>query len=240
MEWLIDIILPYAKVFSYTGIALGLLITGIGFPIPEDIILLIAGVITAQGYTNIYWMIALTMIAILGGDLLMYGLGYYFGTQICNIRPFSKVLTPQRQEKISKFYARHGKITIFAGRFAPGLRAGIYLLAGASRHLKQPTHYSSNPESSSPSATIKPDHGIKVTHFLLMDFLAALISVPFLVWVGFFFSKQVKQIASFIAQGKLIIFLIVLLIALAVIVYRRRKKRRLLLIEQGVNDATTT
>lgn len=195
MEWLIEIIIPYARIFSYAGVALALLITAIGFPVPEDIILLTAGFIAAEGYANIYLMIVLAMVAILGGDLLMYGLGYYFGKPIFNIRPFSRIFTPARQAKTQNFYNHYGKTTIFAGRFAPGLRAGIYLLAGASR--------------------------MKVRLFLLMDFLAALISVPLIVWLGFFFNTQVKQVAGVIAQSKLIALLIVLIIILAILVYRR-------------------
>ena len=50
-----------AQHFSYGGIAGALILTSIGLPIPEDIILLAAGFICYEGYANLYVMIALTL-----------------------------------------------------------------------------------------------------------------------------------------------------------------------------------
>ncbi len=191
LEWII----PYAEHFSYAGIFLALVLTSVGFPVPEDIILLTAGFISAQGYANLYIMIILTMVAILGGDLLMYALGYYFGESIFHAPFFRRIFTPARLAKIHGFYQNHGKKTVFIARFTPGLRAGAYILAGASK--------------------------IGLFRFFLIDFLASLISVPVFVWLGYFLAPQIELVAETINRAKMSFLLIVVTAILAIILYRK-------------------
>ncbi|MEK7448227.1 MAG: DedA family protein [Planctomycetota bacterium] len=195
MEWLFNYFIPYTDAFPYIGVALVLLLTGVGFPVPEDIILLTAGFVTVEGKANIYLMISVCMMAILGGDFMMYGLGRRFGESVFNLRFFGKIFTPYRVSRIHHFYERHGKKTVFICRFTPGLRAGAYLLAGASR--------------------------MKAWRFLLMDFLAIIISVPLLVWLGYVLSDQIKEVAHLVSQTKLILFLCILVVILSILLYRR-------------------
>lgn len=187
-------------VFSYIGVIFFLLLTGLGLPVPEDIILLAAGFVTANDYARIELMIPVTMLSILAGDLITFGLGRRFGNRIYNIRPFSYLFTRKRVVRIEKFYACYGKSAIFFGRFAAGLRAFIYISAGASR--------------------------MSVSRFIMMDFLAALISVPLLVWLGYYFEGEIRQIAFFVGRIKLWLILFVAVAAVIVIVNNRLKKRK--------------
>ena len=186
--------------FSYLGVFIALFLTSVGFPIPEDVILLAAGFVTANGFARLELMIPLTMISVLLGDVMMYGLGYKFGERIYTLRPFSYFFTQQRIDRIHKFYERYGKSTIFVSRFAPGLRAWIYLFAGASK--------------------------MAIGHFILMDFLAALISVPLLVWLGHHFDYEIKQIASFIGHIKFWILLFVVMGVIIIIIRHKIRKAR--------------
>jgi membrane protein DedA with SNARE-associated domain len=184
--------------FSYVGITIALFLTSVGLPIPEDIILLAAGFVTANGFAELELMIPVTIIAILLGDLMMYGLGYKFGDRIYNLKPFSYLFTQHRIEKIEKFYKHYGKSTIFIGRFMAGLRAWIYLFAGASK--------------------------MALGYFILMDFLAALISVPLLVWLGFHFENEIKQVAFFVGRIKLWILIFVILGVVFIIIRKKIRK----------------
>ncbi len=195
---------------SYFAISAALLITSFGFPLPEDIFLLAGGYIAAETTANLYIMIAVSMSSILTGDLIVYWLGYHFGKKLFSMKLFSWIFTPRRQEKIGNFYAKHGRITIFFGRFAAGLRFGIYALAGAYR--------------------------MKVSRFFVMDFLAALISIPFLVWVGYYFSDHIKTIALFIKDVKILVFIAVLIAILVFMIYRRKKRSGEVAATAGNND----
>ncbi|MFH1231491.1 MAG: DedA family protein [Planctomycetota bacterium] len=186
--------------FSYLGVFITLFLTSVGFPVPEDIILLAAGFVTANGFAKLELMILVTLISVLLGDLMLYGLGYNFGERIYTWRPFCYFFTQHRIDRIHKFYKHYGKSTIFVGRFAAGLRAWIYLFAGVSK--------------------------MSVGHFILMDFLAALISVPLLVWLGFHFEGEIKQIAFFIGRIKLWLLLLFVLGVVFIIVRHKIRKAR--------------
>lgn len=185
-------------VFSYVGIAVALFLTGLGLPIPEDIILLAAGYVTAKGFADLPLMIPLTCIMILVGDLVTYGLGYKFGESIVSIRPFSYVFTEARMVKTREFYGRYGKSIIFVSRFFAGFRAWIYLFAGISK--------------------------MSVWRFIFMDFLATLISVPLLVWLGFYFSQEIDEAALLITRIKEWLVIIVGIIVILFITYRAAKR----------------
>ncbi|MFA5793515.1 MAG: DedA family protein [Candidatus Brocadiia bacterium] len=187
-------------IFSYIGVIFALLLTGLGMPVPEDIILLAAGFVTANDYARLELMIPITMLSILTGDLITFWLGRKYGNHIYSIRPFSYLFTQKRVARIEKFYARYGKSAIFFGRFAAGLRAFIYVSAGASR--------------------------MSIGRFILMDFLAALISVPLLVWLGYYFEGEIRQMAFFVGRIKLWLVLIMLVAVVIVVVKNRLKKRR--------------
>ena len=193
-------IIPYAQHFSYGGIFSALVLTSVGFPIPEDIILLTAGFIAAEGYANIYIMLALTMVAILGGDSVMYWLGRRFGETIFQFRWFRKIFTLKRQARVQAFYQNHGKKTIFIARFAPGLRAGVYIMAGGSR--------------------------MGFLRFLLTDSAAAILSVPLLVWLGYALAPHIERVAHDIKEIKLILLVLVLLVILGIIIYRNSKRKK--------------
>jgi membrane protein DedA with SNARE-associated domain len=164
------------------------------------VILLSAGFVTANGFAELELMIPITLVSVLAGDLMMYWLGHKFGTRIYCWKPFSYFFTPARTDKIHNFYKRYGRATIFVGRFTPGIRSWLYVFAGISK--------------------------MGVGRFILMDSLAAVISVPLLVWVGFHFDYEIKQIAFFIGRIKLWIFVLVAVGVVYIIVRNKIKKAR--------------
>ena len=178
---------------------MALFLTGIGLPIPEDIILLAAGYVTAKGFAKLSVMIPLTCVMILIGDLVIYGLGYRFGAAIVSIRPFSYIFTQPRMLKTKELYTKYGKSIIFLGRFFAGFRAWIYLFAGISK--------------------------MSVWRFVFMDFLATLISVPLLVWLGFYFNQEIDEAALLITRIKEWLVIIIGIIVILVITYRASTRK---------------
>ena len=198
LEQLIDYL--SRDIYSYIGVFGALFLTGIGLPIPEDIILLAAGYVTAHGYAHLKIMIPLSMISILSSDTVMYLIGRHFGERVFKWKPVSYVFSLKRLEKIHKFYCHYGKSAIFLARFIPGLRAWVYIFAGSAK--------------------------MKLGTFVLMDFLAAAISVPVFIWLGFHFKDEIEQIASFMAHIKEWIFIFIAIIIIILIVKRWFKKTK--------------
>lgn len=201
-KWLLhEVLIPFAKEFSYVGIALAILATGIGLPCPEDILLLLGGYLVHRHEGSLALMVIVSLASVLAGDLIMFGLGRRYGRKILHWWLIRKLLPPERVVRIEGFYLKHGKKTIFFGRFAAGLRPGIFLLAGTLQ--------------------------MSVVRFVVMDLLAALLSVPALVWLGRKlgkrFEEQIDEVVDELAAIKLTVLLVLALVALCYVWWRHRK-----------------
>ncbi len=154
IEW----VSAYIEQFQYVAIALILFVAGLGVPIPEDIPLIYGGVMAGKGVLNVYIHFVISMIFIIIGDVSLY----YFGTKISNSAQgqnrsrLAKILTAERQLKVDGMFKKYGSWAVFFGRFIAGVRGAVFLSAGMA-------HF-------------------PLWKFILFDFLAALISVP--VWIA--------------------------------------------------------
>jgi membrane protein DedA with SNARE-associated domain len=99
------------------------------------------------------------------GDAIMFGMGRRYGLRIVGHRPFRWVLTPDRIDYARGFLDKHGPKVLFAVRFMPGVRAVAFFTAGAL--------------------------GTPYLRFATFDGLAALISVPFFIWAGWYWGHDI-------------------------------------------------
>ncbi|RIJ78110.1 DedA family protein [Nakamurella silvestris] len=106
----------------------------IGFFLPGDTLLFIAGLFVAKGTIdiNLVLFIALLGIAAFVGNMVGYGIGRKVGPAVFH-RPDAKLLKPEYIEKSSAFFAKYGKITIVLARFVPVVRTVATVMAGASK-----------------------------------------------------------------------------------------------------------
>jgi membrane protein DedA with SNARE-associated domain len=135
-----------------------LLLCGLGLPLPEDIVLIAAGMLgVIDGHS---WIkVSVFMYAgVLAGDSIIFGAGRRFGVGLLKAAWFQRFLPASKQVKVVEFYDKHGAKGLFIARFLPGLRAPIFFSAGSLR--------------------------VSYLKFLFYDGLAALISVPVFVWLG--------------------------------------------------------
>lgn len=180
-----------------------LLACGLGVPVPEDITLFVAGMLAYKEYINVWIAIIVCMAGVLIGDSTIFFLGRKYGTALTNKRFFHKFLPPDRLEIVKQKLHEKGNKVIFAARFMPGLRAPTFFSAGT-LHLP-----------------------FRV--FLFYDGMAALISVPAIVWVVYHFGALADKVIDIIRHVEhSIIFLVVAIIAVAVIKWHfNRGKQKL-------------
>ncbi len=159
---------PYALIFSL------LLACGLGLPMPEDIILFAAGMMSYYKTTDVRLMIPICFCGVLFGDTAVFTLGSFFGRKIRR-HPFVRRLLPSKRQRVvrHKLHAQGFKV-IFAARFMPGLRAPIFFTAGT-LHLP-----------------------FRV--FLFFDGLAATISIPTIVYLVYHFGYEVDQVIRIIKR----------------------------------------
>lgn len=111
-----------AIVFAETGLL-------VGFFLPGDSLLIVAGLVAARGYLDITTLILLLCAAAIVGDTVGYWFGAKTGPRLFS-RPNSRLFKREHLLKTQAFYARHGGKTIVIARFVPLLRTFAPIVAG--------------------------------------------------------------------------------------------------------------
>jgi membrane protein DedA with SNARE-associated domain len=184
-----------------------LLLCGLGLPMPEDIVLIAAGMLGVIDGHSWIKISAFMYAGVLLGDTMIFFAGQRYGTRLLGTAWFQRIFPPTKQARVEELFAKHGTTGLFIGRFLPGLRAPIFFSAGS---LK-----------------------VSLVKFLLMDGLAALVSVPVFVWLGHWLwvkfaddfaqiEQALKRTHTFTLWGTLVI--VVLLVA-AVWLWKRRDRK---------------
>lgn len=187
--------------FTAYGAILGvLLICGLGVPIPEDITLVAAGILAALGNISLTGSLIAGFFGVLIGDSFLFFLGRTYGHRVFTLPVFKKIFTEDRIQLARERILRNSKFICFMARFLPGLRAPIFLTAGIM--------------------------GVKPSTFLLLDGLAALLSVPFWIMVGWYLGDNLDSTLGFVIKAQKSIFIAVAFLIFCFFLYRFFKKRR--------------
>ena len=126
-----------ASIILAGAITFGLLVAaGIGFPIPEELPIVGAGIWVAHS-DNLgpsRWLILPVCIAgVVISDGLLYGLGRYFGPKLLEWRVVKRLVPPQKRERIESNFHKNGVLTLLFARFLPAIRSPIFITAGIMR-----------------------------------------------------------------------------------------------------------
>jgi len=130
---LIDTLLNWLGVYVYFGLFFIIFAeTGlaIGFFLPGDSLLVVAGLFAAAGKLNLWIMLISLFVAAVVGDAVGYYSGKKMGKAIFS-RPKSRFFNPRHLEKAHAFYEKYGGKTIILARFVPIVRTFAPIVAGA-------------------------------------------------------------------------------------------------------------
>lgn len=184
----------------YLGLAILIIPSGLGLPIPEDISLLVAGYLCYKNpaHASLWLMIPWAMALVLGSDLLLFYIGRAVGKSIVNVPFLKRVFTVQRLEMCRELFEAHGGKILFAGRFMPGLRAPLFFTAG---HLKVPSW--------------------KV---ILYDGGAALLSVPTIILLAWWFGEHFDKVKALVRRTEYAIIAVIILVVVLYVVSQINKR----------------
>ncbi len=150
----------FAIVFAETGLA-------VGFFLPGDSLLVVAGVIAAADpRLNIWILLIVLFLASALGDSTGYLIGSKMGASLFN-RPNSFIFRPSNVEKAQKFFAKHGTKTVIMARFVPIVRTFAPLVAGAAQ--------------------------MPYSRFLPFSLLGSFLWIFSMVLAGYFFANLVEE-----------------------------------------------
>jgi membrane protein DedA with SNARE-associated domain len=182
LERLVEALSGQSLAYGGSVVFLILVLCGFGLPMPEDVVLVTGGVIAwlaspldevsvrAMAHDRgLQAMVALGVGGILAGDSAIYWLGRRLGTHIAEHRFLRRVVPPEKMERVETLLRRRGRIVVMVARFLPGLRAPTYFTVGHSR--------------------------LPFWQFIVFDGLAAIVSAPLWVCLGFWFGSDIERAA---------------------------------------------
>lgn len=123
----------YIEQFHYLGLFGLLVLGGMGFPFPEDITFILAGIFVSHAVILPFPTFLAVYSGVLIADLILYFLGRTYGRKVAECRPFAKMLTPERLRLLTTRFCAKGVRFILLGRHFPGLRVQLFLVAGIMR-----------------------------------------------------------------------------------------------------------
>jgi membrane protein DedA with SNARE-associated domain len=231
MAFLIPLIRAFLQHFTYVGLFLVLVGSGMGIPIPEDVPLIFSGymchpehspmtavMIDSDGdgvpdtrvapppqhpIPHLPIMIIAGMIGVLAGDSIVYTIGRRgFDSNNVVARHLRKVMHSKRRERLEAHFQRHGNLTVIVARFLPAARSIVFAMAGVSR--------------------------MSYLRFLILDGMAAAVSVPLFIWLGYHFAAEIDTVFVTIHHLKEILLPIALGVGIVcLVIYLIRKRARI-------------
>lgn len=112
-------------VFAETGLA-------VGFFLPGDSLLVVAGLFAAAGKLNLAILLSTLFVAAVVGDAVGYYTGHRLGPRLFK-RQKSLLFRPSHLQKAHAFYEKYGGKTIIIARFVPIVRTFAPIVAGAAQ-----------------------------------------------------------------------------------------------------------
>ncbi|MCS7305514.1 MAG: DedA family protein [Thermoguttaceae bacterium] len=196
---------------SYIAILVVLVLTGMGLPVPEEVPIVAAGVLSAHDHLNPWLALLVCIVGALLGDTASYWLGYHFGRGLLQRRRWwARVVTPERELRLERLIRAHGLKIFFTARFLIGIRSAIYLTAGILR--------------------------ISFARFILIDAFCAGMIISLFFGLSYWFGEQV---AHWIRQGEWVVTIAVLVGCLVglVVAFWRYSKRAVALLDSDDSPA---
>ena len=157
--------------YGYLGIFLALVVSGLGFPLPEELPVITAGILVGHQDSPLKWYIMLPVV-ILGvviSDGFLYGMGRLCGEWLLTRGWVQRnLVTPEKRAQIEKNFHDRGIAVLLGARLLPGIRSPMFILAGVMR--------------------------VPLGRFLLADGLYAIPGVNLLFWLSYFLTDQIMEI----------------------------------------------
>jgi membrane protein DedA with SNARE-associated domain len=106
------------------------LIEDFGVPVPGETVLILAAVYAGTGRLNIVLVSLLGFCGAVLGDNIGFAIGHFGGRRLAQRYGRFIFLTPERLDKATRFFDRHGGRIIVVARFVEGLRQANGIIAG--------------------------------------------------------------------------------------------------------------
>ncbi|MFZ4714284.1 MAG: DedA family protein [Bacteriovoracaceae bacterium] len=206
----------YQPNLVYLFVIVFMLASSFGLPIPEEVTLISTGLVTFMarhpekypppfpGAPHVDLMTAanVAFFAVFFSDILVFSIGKFFGPRVTSSKFMQRFISPESMGKINGLAHKYSYWVCGIFRFTPGLRFPGHISCGMS--------------------------GISYSKFLLIDGLAALISVPTQIFLVAHYGEDIiKQVKRFNAAIGIVVGVILIVFVTKKIIQHRRHKKSL-------------
>jgi membrane protein DedA with SNARE-associated domain len=163
--------LQHFNEYGYQGVFFALIAAGFGFPIPEELPVITAGILVGHEDTQLVWwiMLPVVMAGVVIGDGILYGVGRIWGHKLLDLAWVQRnFVPPDKRAEIENNFARRGIMVLLGARLLPGIRTPIFIMAGVLR--------------------------VPFGRFLLADLVYAIPLVNVLFWLSYMLTDQMLVI----------------------------------------------
>jgi membrane protein DedA with SNARE-associated domain len=123
---------PTLNHYGYLAVTGLVLLEDFGVPVPGETVLILGAVYAGSGRLNIALVALLGFLGAVLGDNIGFAIGHFGGRRLVERYGRYIFLTPERLDKATAFFERHGGKIIIVARFIEGLRQANGIIAGTS------------------------------------------------------------------------------------------------------------
>jgi membrane protein DedA with SNARE-associated domain len=121
---------PALNKYGYAAVAGLVLVEDFGVPVPGETVLILGAVYAGTGRLSVVLVGLLAFVAAVLGDNIGFAIGHFGGRRLAERFGRYILLTPERLDKATAFFERHGGKIIVVARFVEGLRQANGIIAG--------------------------------------------------------------------------------------------------------------
>jgi len=152
---IVNFLVNFCNSIGYIGVYLYMVLVGTFVPVPSELILIPAGYLASKGEKNFLLLLISGSLGSLSGALINYFLAKYLVNKLLKEKDAIK--------KVTIFWKKHGKISVFLAPLTPGLGQYISIPAGLSH--------------------------MPLKWFIPLTYMANIIWVGFMLTVGYMFGE---------------------------------------------------
>ncbi len=191
---------PTLNRFGYLAVVGLVLIEDFGVPVPGETVLILAAVYAATGRLNIVLVALLGFCGAVLGDNIGFAIGHFGGRPLTERYGRYIFLTPERLDKTTRFFNRHGGKIIIVARFIEGLRQANGIIAGTT--------------------------GMQWVRFLIFNAIGAALWVVVWTSIGYFSGSHIDTIYRYATRYDTYVLIALGVLVVAYIVRRGVRVRR--------------
>jgi membrane protein DedA with SNARE-associated domain len=187
--------------YGYAGLFVSLALANIGAPVGSELILPVAGTLTATGHLAALWLtIAIAVAAELTGGSLGYAIGRYGGRPLVDRYGRYVHLTHANLDIVHGFFRKYASFAIFVCRFIPVIRGIVSIPAGLAE--------------------------MDLAPFYFWYFLGSTVFCGGLVLLGSAFGNHLDVVLPLVRRSGLLVLSLAIVAAVAAFVIVRRRGGR--------------